>query len=90
MTRVDPDHYPLRPTGGEGTPAMRTHRTLLVSGALAPLAWGASMIVHGDSQAALAAVAGLPAGAFLLSVTRLFAIGDRLAWPAPSAPRPQA
>jgi hypothetical protein len=90
MTRGDPDRYPLRLTDREGTPAMRTYRALLVSGALAPLALGATMIVHGDWQAALWALAALTGGAFLLSLTRLLAIGERLAWPAPSAPRRQA
>jgi hypothetical protein len=82
MTRVDPHRYPLRLTDREGTPAMRTHRALLVSGALALLASSASMIVHGDWQAALTAFAGPAAGAFLVSLTRLLAIGDRLALPA--------
>jgi hypothetical protein len=63
---------------------MRTYRTLLVSGALAAVTLGAAMIVHGDWQPALASFAGLAGGAFLLSLTRLLAIGDR---PAPSAPR---
>jgi hypothetical protein len=69
---------------------MRTYRTLLVSGALAPLALGASMIAHGDMQAALAAFAELSGGAFLLSLTRLLAIGHHLAWTAPSTPRRRA
>ena len=90
MTRVDPHRYPLRLTDRGRTPAMRTYRTLLVSGALAPLALGATMIVHGDWQAALWAFGGLPGGAFLLSLTRLLAVGERLAWPAPSAPRRRA
>jgi hypothetical protein len=90
MTRVDPDRYPLRLTDWEGTPAMRTYRTLLMSGALAALAGGAAMIVHGDWQAASVAFAGLTGGAFLRSLTRLLAIGDGLAWPAPSAPRRRA
>jgi hypothetical protein len=71
MTGVDADRYPLRLTDWEGTPAMRTYRTLLVSGALA-------------------ALAGLAGGAFLLSLTRLLAIGDRPAWKAPSASRRRA
>jgi hypothetical protein len=90
MTRGDPDRYLLRLTDGEGTPATRSYRTLLVSGALAPLALGATMIVHGDWQAALWAFAGLTGGAFLLSLTRLLAIGERLGWPAPGAPRRRA
>jgi hypothetical protein len=90
MTRVDADRYPLRLTDWEGTPAMRTYRTLLVSGALAALPGGAAMIVHGDWQAACAAFAGLAGGAFLLSLTRLLAIGDRPAWKAPSASRRRA
>jgi hypothetical protein len=90
MTRVDPDRYPLRLTDWEGTPAMRTYRTLLVSGAMAALAGGTAMIVHGDWQAAFAAFAGLAGGAFLLSLTRLLAIGDRPGWAAPSAPRRRA
>jgi hypothetical protein len=64
---------------------MRTHATLLVSGALVPVAMGATMIVHGDWQAALVASAGLTGGAFLLSLTRLLAIGERVAWPARAA-----
>jgi hypothetical protein len=87
MTSVDSDRYALRLTDREGTPAMRAHRTLLVSGALVPLALGAAMIAQGDWQPALAALAGLIGGAFLLSLTRLLAIGERLAWPAPGAPR---
>jgi membrane protein implicated in regulation of membrane protease activity len=65
---------------------MRTYRTLLVSGALAALASGAAMIVHGDWQAALAAFAGLSGVAVLLSLTRLLAIGEGPALPARSAP----
>jgi hypothetical protein len=87
MTGVDSDRYALRLTDREGTPAIRTYRTLLVSGALVPLALGAAMIAQGDWQPALAALAGLIGGAFLLSLTRLLAIGERLAWPAPGAPR---
>jgi hypothetical protein len=64
---------------------MRTYRTLLVSGALAPLALGATMIVDGDWRAALPALAGLSGVVFLLSLTRLLAIGERLARPAPAA-----
>ena len=90
MPRSDPDRHPLRLTPREGTPATRTYGTLLVTGALAPLAWGATMSVQGDWQAALAAFAGLTAGAFLLSLTLLLAIGERLGWPAPSAPRRRA
>jgi hypothetical protein len=63
------------------TPAMRTYATVLVSGALVPVAMGATMIVHGDGQAALVAFAGLTGGAFLVGVTRLLAIGERRAWP---------
>jgi hypothetical protein len=69
---------------------MRTYRTLLVSAALAPLAMGATMIANGDWQAALAAVAGLTAGAFLIGLTRLLAIAERPASPARSAPRRRA
>jgi hypothetical protein len=90
VTRVDPDRYPLRLTDPEGTPAMRTYRTLLVSGALAALTWAATMIVHGHWQSALAAFAGLCGGAFLLSLTRLLAIGDRQRWPAASPSRRRA
>jgi hypothetical protein len=90
MTSVDPDRYVLRPTDCEGTPAMRTYGTLLVSGALAPLALAATMIAHGDWQPALAAFAGLSGGVFLLSLTRLLAIGERPAWRAPSAARRRA
>jgi hypothetical protein len=86
----DPDRFALRPTDCERTPAMRTYRTLLVSGALAALTLGATMIVPGDWQAALAAFAGITGGGFLLSLTRLLAIGERLASPAPSAPRRRA
>jgi hypothetical protein len=90
MTTIDPDRHVLGLTDREGTGAMRTYSTLLVSGALAPLALGATMIVHGDWQPALAAFAGLTGGAFLLCLTRLLAIGERLAGPAPSAPRRRA
>jgi hypothetical protein len=90
MTKVEPDRYPLRLTDCEGHPAMRTYRTLLVSGALAAAAAAAAMIMHGDWQAALVAFAGLTGGAFLLSLTRLLAIGDGPAWPPPSAPRRRA
>jgi hypothetical protein len=91
MTRVDRDRYAPRLTYREGTTAMRTYRTLLASGALAPLALGAATIVHGEWQTALAALAGLIGVAFLLSLTRLLAIGDGLARPAPAAePRREA
>jgi hypothetical protein len=90
MTTADPDRYPLKLTHCKRTPAMRIHRTLLMSGALAALAWGAAMIMQGDLQSALAAFAGLTGGAFLLTLTRLLAIGERPALPAPSAPRQQA
>jgi hypothetical protein len=90
MTSVDPGRYPLRLTDRKETPATRTHRTLLISGALGVLALGAATFVHSDWQAALTAFAGLTAGAFLLSLTRLLAIGERPAWSAPNAPRPRA
>jgi hypothetical protein len=77
MTRADPDRFPLRLTNREGTPATRTYGTLLVSGAVAPLAMAAAMIAHGGWQAALAAFAELTGIAFLLSLTRLLAIGGR-------------
>jgi hypothetical protein len=51
--------------------------TLLVSGALAPLALGATMIVQGNWRAALPAFAGLAGLAFLVSVIRLLVIGER-------------
>jgi hypothetical protein len=57
--------------------AVRTYTALLVNGALAPLALGASMIAQGDWQPALAAFAGLTVVAFLLSLTRLLALGER-------------
>jgi hypothetical protein len=66
---------------------MRTYRTLLVTGALAAVTLGAAMTVHGDWQPALASFAGLAGAAFLLSLTRLLAIGEG---PAPSAPRRRA
>jgi hypothetical protein len=74
MTQIAPDR-----------PARRPYRTLLVSAALAALALGATMIVDGDWQSALAAVAGFTGGAFLLSLTRLLANGERPARPAPAA-----
>jgi hypothetical protein len=89
MTRVDPDHA-LRLTDSKGTRGRRTYRALLVSGALAPLTLGATMIVHGDWQSALWPVAGLAAGAFLLGLIRLLAIGERRASPAPRAARDRA
>jgi hypothetical protein len=67
MTRADPD---------------RCYRTLLVSGALVPLALAAATIAHGDWQPALAAFAGHAAVVFLRSLTRLLAIGERPAWQA--------
>jgi uncharacterized membrane protein YjjP (DUF1212 family) len=63
MTRVAPDRY----------------RTVLVSGALTPLAMAATMIVNGDWQSAFVGFAGLTGGAFLMSLTRLLAIGERSA-----------
>jgi hypothetical protein len=80
MTRVEPDR----------SPALRTYTTLLVSGALAAFAAGAAMIARGDWQAAFVAFAGLALGAFLLSLTRLLAIGEGPARTTPSAPRPRA
>jgi hypothetical protein len=68
----------------------RTYRTFLVSGALAALMLGATMIWHGDWQPVLGAFAGLSGGAFLLSLTRLMAIGERPAAPAPPGPRLRA
>jgi hypothetical protein len=62
-------------------------QALLGSGALAALALGAAMIMDGDWQAALPAVAGLSGGAFLISLIRLLAIGER---PARPNPRPAA
>ena len=64
MTMGDPDRYPPRLTDCEGTPAMRTYRTLLVSGALAAAATAAAMIVPGDWQTALVAFAALAGGDF--------------------------
>jgi hypothetical protein len=64
--------------------ARTTYRTLLGSGALAALLLGAAMIMDGDWQAALPAAAGLSGGAFLMSLIRLLAIGER------PAPRPAA
>jgi hypothetical protein len=90
MTTTGPDRYALRPTDREGTRAMRTYRTLLVSGALAPLALGATMIVDSDWRAALPVFAGLAGVAFLLCLTRLLAIGERRARRAPSTPRRRA
>jgi hypothetical protein len=66
-------------------------RTLRVSGAVAALALGAATIVHGDWQPALAAFAGISGIAFLLFLTRLLALGERQARPAPAAePRREA
>jgi hypothetical protein len=90
MTRANPDRYALRPTDCRGTPAMRTYRTLLVTGALASLALGATIIAHGDWQSSLLAFAGLTGGVFLLSLTRLLAIGEQPASPALSGPRRRA
>jgi hypothetical protein len=90
MTTNAPDRYALRPTDRVRARAMRTHRTLLVSGALAPLALGASVIVHGDWRAALPVLAGLAGVTFLLCLTRLLVIDERRAWPAPSAARGRA
>jgi hypothetical protein len=88
MTTADRDRYPLRPTHRQGTPAMRTYRALVVSGPLAALALGATMIAQGDWQSALGALAGLSGGAFLLTLTRLLAIGERPA--AVAEPRREA
>jgi hypothetical protein len=66
------------------------YKTLLVSGALAPLALGATMIVHGGWRAALPAFAALAGLAFVVSLIRLLVIVERLAWAAPSAPRRRA
>jgi hypothetical protein len=90
MTTNAPDRRAPRPTDRERTRAMRTHSTLLVSGALAPLAWGAMLILDTDWRGALGAFAGLAGIAFLLSLSRLLAIGERLARPAPSASRRRA
>jgi hypothetical protein len=90
MTTNFPDHRPLRLADREGTAAMRTYRTLLVNGALAPLALGAMLIVHTDWRAALGAFAGLAFVAFVLCLSRLLAIGERLAQPTHSEPRRRA
>jgi hypothetical protein len=63
---------------------MRTDLMLLVSGALALLAFGATMFVHGGWQSALAAFALLAGVGFLASLISLLATGERLASPAPS------
>jgi hypothetical protein len=60
----------------------RTYVTFLVSGALALLAFGATMIVHGGWQAAAAAFAVLTGGAFLTSLISMRASAERLASPA--------
>jgi hypothetical protein len=66
---------------------MRTFVRLLVSGALGLLAFGATTIVHGGWQAALAALAMFAGGAFLLSFISLLMAGERLMSPAPSPPQ---
>ena len=76
-----------------GAPAMRTYRSFLGSGALAALALGAATIADGDGQSALVAFAGFSGGAFLVSLRRLLATGERpaLGRPAPAAePRREA
>jgi hypothetical protein len=90
MTTNAPDRYALRPTDREAARAMRTYRTLLVSGALVPLALGATVIVHGDWRAALPVLAGLAGVTFLLCLTRLIVIDERRAWRAPSVARGRA
>jgi hypothetical protein len=65
---------------------LKTYRTLLVSGALATLALGATMIAQGDWQPPFAAVGWLSGGIFLMSLTRLLAMADRGPWPRPRLP----
>jgi hypothetical protein len=60
-------------------PALRTYRTLLACGALEAVALAVTTIARGDLQSALAAVAVVSGGAFLLSLTRLLAMGGRSA-----------
>jgi Na+-transporting methylmalonyl-CoA/oxaloacetate decarboxylase gamma subunit len=62
---------------------MRTYLTYLVSGALALLAFGATMLVQGGWRAALAAFAVLAGAGSVLSMISLLATGERLASPAP-------
>jgi hypothetical protein len=90
MTSADRDRYPLRLADRAVAPAMRTYRSLLASGALAVLALGAAVIAHGGGQSALVAFAGFNVGAFLVSLTRLVAIRERPAWPAPGGARRRA
>jgi hypothetical protein len=66
---------------------MRTFVRLLVSGGLGSLALGATTIVHGGWQAALAALAIFAGGVFLLSFISLLMAGERLMSPAPSPTR---
>jgi hypothetical protein len=66
---------------------MRTYVRLLVSGALGLLAFGATTIVHGGWQPALAALAIFAGGVFLASFVSLLMTGERLMSPAPSPAR---
>jgi hypothetical protein len=66
---------------------MRTYVRLLVSGALGLLAFGATTIVHGGWQAALAALAIFAGGVFLGSLIPLLMTGERLMSPPPSPAR---
>jgi hypothetical protein len=69
---------------------VRTYVTFLVSGALALLAFGATMLVHGGWQAALAAFAVVAGVGCLISMVSLLATGERPASPAPSRARSRA
>jgi hypothetical protein len=67
--------------------AMRTFVRLLVSAAVGLLAFGATTIVSGGWQAALAAIAMFAGGVFLVSLISLRAAGERMTSPAPSPAR---
>jgi hypothetical protein len=66
---------------------MRTFVRLLVSAAVGLLAFGATIIVSGGWQPALAALAIFAGGAFLVSLISLLVTGERLLSPAPSPAR---
>jgi hypothetical protein len=69
---------------------MRAYLTFLVSGALALIAFVATMLLQGGWQAVLAAFAVLAGAGCLTGLIALLTTGERLASPAPSGAHQRA